>query len=242
LKEENLKLDSDVYFIVHKMEGRAFILGRNGFYNKAIDILKKNDCYQVYFVFIFKNETEEEMKTCLDNLIQKGDQKELEYYMNNNQIIYINESYLGNKEKNEKLLFFLSNSLFMNFICLKSFENIKLLDNGSVNVRSISAEKSLVVENIKDNNDDNIISNKDKINDDANNFSAFYYKYKRCIDDNIYYTKSNNSSDNFFTVGKNFYDEKKEILEKLKFIKIFQKFSKEKFGETNSNRFNCDIL
>lgn len=104
------------------MEGRAFILGRNGLYNKAIELLQKNKINQIYFVFLFKNESEIEMKTIIDNLYEKGDQKELKNFKKNNQIIYLNEDILSIKEI-DKLYFYLTNLLISNYFCLNKFVN-----------------------------------------------------------------------------------------------------------------------
>lgn len=207
------------------MEGRAFILGRNGFYNKAVEILKKYNIHQIYFVFLFKNETEEEMKNSLLNLIKKGDQKDLDSYMTNNQIIYINESYLENKEKKDKLLFFLSNSIYKSFVCLKVFENLKMPVYAKIkNIAEIAFESQ------KDS--DIVVDDKEE----ASIVSPFFNRFKKYFDGNIYY-----KGDNCFQ-AKNFYDEKSEILDRIKFIKIFQKFTKENFSDSNSTRFNCEIL
>jgi len=213
------------------MEGRAFILGRNGFYNKIIETLKKNNIYQIYFVFLFKSETEEEMRNSLENLIKKGDQKDLEFFLDNNQIIYINESILENKDKREKLNFFLCNKILFNYLIFKNFEVL----NFPVYIDKINLNKYIknTANNINEFNEEN---NK---NNNSNEFkiNPFHKKFEKYLDNNIYYKKENSYIDK-----KNFYNEQVEILEKLKYIKIFQKYSKEKNGDNNSSRFNCEIL
>ncbi len=203
------------------MEGRPFILGRNGFYNKTIEILKKKNIYQIYFILLFKNETEEEMKNSIENLMKKGDQKELEYFMDNNQIIYLNESTFKNNEKREKLNFFLSNKILFNFFIRKNFEII----NKPFYEDEVIKDVSKKVNDSIDNNLDDI-----KIN-------LFYNKFKKYLDNNIYYDKDKDYFDD-----KYYYNDKNEILEKLKCIKILQNYLKEKNGDNNSPRFNCEIL
>lgn len=210
------------------MEGRAFILGRNGFYNKIIEILKKNNIFQIYFVFLFKNESEEEMKNCLENLIKKGDQKDLEYFMDNNHIIYINENIFHDKEKKEKLLFYLSHKMLKNFYCLKNFDS---QDNKKVNENPIEEKNENKIENSI--NIDSKIGNSLRVN----KINPFFSRFKNYIVNSLYFRDENN-----FMENKNFYDDKSEILERLKYLKLFQNYSKGKFGDENNARFNCEIL
>lgn len=212
------------------MEGRAFILGRNGFYNRLIEILKKNFNYQIYFVLLFKNETEDEMKSIIDNLIHKGDQKELEFFSQNNLIIYINDILLADLAQKEKLLFHLGNTILNNFCSLKSLTSPKLSRNEiNINFNCTSRNNNNNIHSIRDDN--NALQ---KSLDET----EIIEKIKKYYFDNIYYTYSENS----LLIKKNFANDENEILEKLKTINMFQKFTKENIGAKVSTKFNCEIL
>ena len=98
--------DIDVCFIIHKNEGRLFLLGRNGYYNKLIeDIypkLRMNVNYldgKISFVLISSNENDRKL---VENLTEKGDQKGLKIFENSNKFIIMNENEFESFLENEK--------------------------------------------------------------------------------------------------------------------------------------------
>jgi hypothetical protein len=117
--EENF----DFVFIFHKIEGRTFLLGRNGFYNKLKEKLYKKCFGRVYFCLIFKFQSDEEKFQALDELIIKGDQNELLEFKDENKILFFNE-----EDFEEELLkcevFKLSN-LYRNFTRMSEIRDNK---------------------------------------------------------------------------------------------------------------------
>jgi hypothetical protein len=81
----------DQVFVFHKIEGRTFLLGRNGFYNKFTEELFHKCCGRMYFCLIFTCQNDEEKRQALDDLINKGDQNELLQFKNENKILFFNE-------------------------------------------------------------------------------------------------------------------------------------------------------
>ena len=116
----------DILFIIHKAEGRIFLLGRNGFYNKIYHQLNENFAnVKIFFFLLYKNilsddkENENKLhfdenfqfqKESIDNLINKGDQKDLEKFKNENKIICLDDDdfqadLLRRKEMFENIIF-----------------------------------------------------------------------------------------------------------------------------------------
>ena len=85
------KKNNDITFIVHKIEGRVFLLGKNGFYNKVVDVLKKKNNHNIYFILVIKEDDDKIRKAMIEDLINKGGQKDLDYYYKNNRIVFIND-------------------------------------------------------------------------------------------------------------------------------------------------------
>lgn len=80
--------------IIHKIEGRTFLLGRNGYYNKLYEILPSVVKTRFFFILIFKQATKEEMANYIEDLVQKGDQHELKQFKKEGKIICVNEETL----------------------------------------------------------------------------------------------------------------------------------------------------
>ena len=110
-------------FIVHKMEGRVFLVGRNGYYNKLYEelynVVKGNFIFLLSFKKIDLDDSPESNTEILDNLITKGDQQLLEIFREENKIIFINDSNISQEIYDNKLYFF--NLFFKKFV--KSQEN-----------------------------------------------------------------------------------------------------------------------
>ena len=99
------KKNNDITFIVHKIEGRAFLLGKNGFYNKVVEVLKKKNNHNIYFILVIKEDDDKIRKAMIEDLINKGGQKELDYYYKNNRIVFINDFNIETDFANKKDFF-----------------------------------------------------------------------------------------------------------------------------------------
>jgi hypothetical protein len=105
----NIKEYLDTIFIIHKIEGRTFLMGRNGFYNKIYEMFSKRK-NSFFFILIFKQLNRDEMHSYIQELIQKGDQSELKMLYENEQIICVEEDNIEEdliqlKDKLDVLLF-----------------------------------------------------------------------------------------------------------------------------------------
>ena len=103
------KRNSDINFIIHKIEGRVFLLGKNGFYNKIVEAFKNKMNQNIYFILIYQNISEEPDSTflsnLLDSLIFQGQQHELNWFKENGHIIFLNDFNLKEDFKQKKNIF-----------------------------------------------------------------------------------------------------------------------------------------
>ena len=99
------KKNNDITFIVHKIEGRVFLLGKNGFYNKVVEVLKKKNNHNIYFILVIKGDDDKIRKAMIEDLINKGGQKDLDYYYKNNRIVFINDFNIETDFANKKDFF-----------------------------------------------------------------------------------------------------------------------------------------
>ena len=99
------KKNNDITFIVHKIEGRVFLLGKNGFYNKVVDVFKKKNNHNIYFILVIKEDDDKIRKAMIEDLINKGGQKDLDYYYKNNRIVFINDFNIETDFANKKDFF-----------------------------------------------------------------------------------------------------------------------------------------
>ena len=115
------KKSNDIIFIVHKIEGRVLIKKKNGFYNTVRDVLIKKHNHNIYFILVIKEEKENVCRAIIEDLINKGGQKDLEYYYKNNRIIFINDFNIESDFVKKKEFF--NNILITNYECSKSNED-----------------------------------------------------------------------------------------------------------------------
>ena len=94
----------DVTFIIHKLEGRVFLMGRNGYFNNIISTLKNKLNSNIYIILLSK-ETKEENCKILDELITRGGEEDLRKYRENNRILFINDFEVSESIKQNKLWF-----------------------------------------------------------------------------------------------------------------------------------------
>ena len=80
----------DIIFIIHKIEGRIFLLGKNGYYNNVIETLKKRFTNNIFFILLVNEKDSLKNKKMIEDLIEKGCEEELKTFYNYNRIIFIN--------------------------------------------------------------------------------------------------------------------------------------------------------
>lgn len=98
------KSQNDINIIIHKVEGRLFLLGKNGYYNTLINNFNAKYHHNVYFVLVIKeiedDDKEESFTQILNDLICKGGQEQLGYYREHNKILCVNDFNLEHDVQN----------------------------------------------------------------------------------------------------------------------------------------------
>ena len=79
----------DFTFIIHKMEGRVFLLGNNGYFNAVENCLIKKQNSNLFFILISNEVDERENNKIIEELIYEGGEERLEKYYKNDRIIFI---------------------------------------------------------------------------------------------------------------------------------------------------------
>ena len=90
------KSQFDITFIIHKMEGRIFLLGKNGYFNNLEKILKLKQNSNIYFILISNEINENINNNTIKELIIEGGEKELEKYYKNKRIIFLDNLNIKN--------------------------------------------------------------------------------------------------------------------------------------------------
>ena len=101
------KKEFDFTFIVHKMEGRIFLLGKNGYFNEVENCLIKKQNSNIFFILISNEINTSENKTILEELIYKGGEERLEKYYKNDRIIFL-DNYQIKEDINKKKIWFIN--------------------------------------------------------------------------------------------------------------------------------------
>ena len=83
------KSEFDFTFIIHKMEGRIFLLGNNGYFNAVENCLIKKQNSNLFFILVSNEVNENENKNIIEELIHNGGEERLEKYYKNDRIIFI---------------------------------------------------------------------------------------------------------------------------------------------------------
>ena len=85
------------------MEGRIFLLGKNGYFNSVENCLLKKQNSNLYFVLVSNEVDKKQNNKIIEELINKGGEEGLEKYYNNNRIIFLdNYEIKEDIEKNKK--------------------------------------------------------------------------------------------------------------------------------------------
>ena len=97
----------DFNFIIHKMEGRIFLLGNNGYFNGVENCLIKKQNSNLFFILISNEVDENENKKIIEELMYKGGEERLEAYYKNDRIIFL-DNYEIQKDINDKKNWFIN--------------------------------------------------------------------------------------------------------------------------------------
>ena len=135
------KKEFDFTFIIHKMEGRIFLLGKNGYFNSVENCLLKKQNSNLYFVLVSNEVDKKQNNKIIEELINKGGEEGLEKYYNNNRIIFLdNYEIKEDIEKNKDWLINILNDIYGNNnrdfnkdkYYVKSDKNVYLLDKRKI--------------------------------------------------------------------------------------------------------------
>ena len=96
----------DFTFVIHKMEGRIFLLGNNGYFNAVENCLIKKQNSNLFFVLLSNEVDDNENKKIIEELIYKGGEERLEKYYKNDRIIFI-DNYEIKQDINKKKEWFI---------------------------------------------------------------------------------------------------------------------------------------
>ena len=83
------KKEFDFTFIIHKMEGRIFLLGKNGYFNSVENCLLKKQNSNLFFILVSNEVDKKENNKIIEELINKGGEKGLDKYYKNDRIIFL---------------------------------------------------------------------------------------------------------------------------------------------------------
>jgi hypothetical protein len=109
------KKEFDYTFIIHKMEGRIFLLGKNGYFNAVENCLLKKQNSNLYFILVSNEVDKNENNKIIEELINKGGEEELEKYYQNNRIIFLDSYEMKEDiEKNKDWFINIINDIYGN--------------------------------------------------------------------------------------------------------------------------------
>ena len=135
------KKEFDFTFIIHKMEGRIFLLGKNDYFNWVENCLLKKQNSNLYFVLVSNEVDKKQNNKIIEELINKGGEEGLEKYYNNNRIIFLdNYEIKEDIEKNKDWFINILNDIYGNNnrdfnkdkYYVKSDKNVYLLDKRKI--------------------------------------------------------------------------------------------------------------
>jgi len=135
------KKEFDFTFIIHKMEGRIFLLGKNGYFNSVENCLLKKQNSNLYFILVSNEVDKNENNKIIEELINKGGEEELEKYYQNDRIIFLdNYEIKEDIEKNKDWFINIINNIYGNNnrdfnkdkYYVKSDKNLYILDKRKI--------------------------------------------------------------------------------------------------------------
>ncbi len=135
------KKEFDFTFIIHKMEGRIFLLGKNGYFNAVEECLLKKNNSNLFFILVSNEVDKNENNKIIEELIDKGGEEGLEKYYKNDRILFLdNYEIKDDIEKNKDWFINIINNVFGNSnrdfnkdkYYVKSDKNIYILDKRKI--------------------------------------------------------------------------------------------------------------
>ena len=135
------KKEFDFTFIIHKMEGRIFLLGKNGYFNSVEECLLKKNNSNLFFILVSNEVDKKENNKIIEELINKGGEEGLEKYYKNDRILFLdNYEIKDDIEKNKDWFINIINNVFGNNnrdfnkdkYYVKSDKNVYLLDKRKI--------------------------------------------------------------------------------------------------------------
>ena len=135
------KEEFDFTFIIHKMEGRIFLLGKNGYFNSVEECLLKKNNSNLFFILVSNEVDKKENNKIIEELINKGGEEGLEKYYKNDRILFLdNYEIKDDIEKNKDWFINIINNVFGNNnrdfnkdkYYVKSDKNMYVLDNRKI--------------------------------------------------------------------------------------------------------------
>ena len=135
------KKEFDFTFIIHKMEGRIFLLGKNGYFNAVEECLLKKNNSNLFFILVSNEVDKNENNKIIEELIDKGGEEGLEKYYKNDRILFLdNYEIKDDIEKNKDWFINIINNVFGNNnrdfnkdkYYVKSDKNVYVLDKRKI--------------------------------------------------------------------------------------------------------------
>lgn len=135
------KKEFDFTFVIHKMEGRIFLLGKNGYFNSVENCLLKKQNSNLFFILVSNEVDKNENNKIIEELINKGGEEELEKYYKNDRIIFLDNYELKEDlEKNKEWFINIINNIYGNNkrdfnkdkYYIKSDKNVYILDKRKI--------------------------------------------------------------------------------------------------------------
>jgi hypothetical protein len=135
------KKEFDFTFIIHKMEGRIFLLGKNGYFNAVEECLLKKNNSNLFFILVSNEVDKNENNKIIEELINKGGEEGLQKYYQNDRIIFLdNYGIKEDVEKNKEWFVNIINNIYGNNnrdfnkdkYYVKSDKNVYVLDKRKI--------------------------------------------------------------------------------------------------------------
>ena len=82
------KKEFDFTFVIHKMEGRIFLLGKNGYFNAVENCLTQKQNLNLFFILVSNEINDDENNKIIEELIFEGGEERLEKYYKKDKIIF----------------------------------------------------------------------------------------------------------------------------------------------------------
>ena len=96
------KKEFDFTFVIHKMEGRIFLLGKNGYFNAVENCLAQKQNLNLFFILVSNEINDDENNKIIEELIFEGGEERLEKYYKKDKIIFLDNYNIENDIKNKK--------------------------------------------------------------------------------------------------------------------------------------------